>query len=127
MANKKAEPAQTSPDAFRWDKFIIELASKVGVMPTILLTLLGVFVLKGTKEQHEEFINKYVLLKVGNESCGYSYFIIICLILIVVAQYLYNKGKLKLNKERIDELATERTKLQEILFEKNKRLSSSKK
>lgn len=103
---------------FRWDIYIIELASRIGVFGAVVIALVTLFILRGTEAQHREFIDKFFLLKWNNEGPFYLYFIITGLIVLFFAQYLFYKQKLKLKNERITELANERERLQNKLLKK---------
>jgi TRAP-type C4-dicarboxylate transport system permease small subunit len=103
---------------FRWDIYLVELASRVGVFGTIVISLLSLFIIKGSAAQHKEFIDKFFLLKWGQGASFYFCFIIVCLIVILLVQYLYFKLRIKIKEERISELTNERDRLQNKLLKK---------
>lgn len=98
---------------FRWDILLVELAAKVGVTRTVILGLLLFFIFKGTTQQHEEFIDKFFLLKF---TTGANYYLssgIIFLVILLLYQYFYFKSRLELANEKVRELKKERDKLKE--------------
>jgi hypothetical protein len=104
---------------FRWDIYLVDLTSRVGVFGTVVITLLALFIIKGTAAQHKEFIDKFFLLKWGQGASFYFCFIITCFIVILIAQYFYFKHRIKLKEERISELVNERDRLQNKLLKKH--------
>ncbi|MCS3796369.1 hypothetical protein [Niastella sp. OAS944] len=104
---------------FRWDLYLIDLASRVGVFGAVVLSLLALFIIKGTAAQHKEFIDKFFLLKWGNSETFYHYFIITCLVVLFCTQFFYWKHRVKLKEERIAELINERDRLQNKLLKKH--------
>lgn len=105
-------------DKFRWDIYIIELISRVGVVGAIVIVFLTIFIVRGSAAQHKEFIDKFFLLKWGNGGSYYLYFIITCLVVALVVQFLHYKQRIKLKDERIQELLQERDRLQYKLLKK---------
>ena len=103
---------------FRWDIYIIELASRVGVFGAVVLALVTLFILRGTEVQHREFIDRFFLLKWNNEGAIYIYYIITGLFVPGLALYFYYKHRLKLKNVRITELINERDRLQNKLLKK---------
>ena len=56
---KESKSSQNSK--FRWDLYIIELASRIGIFGAVVITLLTLFVIRGTVAQHREFIDKFFI------------------------------------------------------------------
>lgn len=112
------ENKTSQKDKFRWDLYLVDLASRVGVFGTVVIALLTLFIFRGTVAQHREFIDKFFLLKWGNDGNFYYYFIITGLIVLFVAQYVYYKQRVKKKGERITELKNERDWLQNKLVKK---------
>jgi hypothetical protein len=106
-------------DNFRWDVYLIELVSRIGVFGAVVIALLTIFIIRGTKAQHREFIDKFFLLKWSNDERFYSYFIVTCLIVLLIVQYVYYSHRLTLKNERIAELLNERDRLQNKLLKKH--------
>jgi hypothetical protein len=104
---------------FRWDIYLVELASRIGVFGTVVIALLTLFILRGTVAQHREFIDKFFLLKPRNNENFYQYFIITCLIVLLLVQHFYHKQRLKVKNERITELINDRDRLQNKLLKKH--------
>jgi hypothetical protein len=103
---------------FRWEFYLVELVSKVGVFGTVVIALLTLFIFRGTVAQHREFIDKFFLLKWGNDGNFYFYFIITGLLVLFVAQYVYYKQRVKIKDERIAELTEERDWMQNKILKK---------
>lgn len=103
---------------FRWDLYLVDLVSRVGIFGTIVIALLTLFIFRGTVAQHREFIDKFFLLKWGNDGNFYFYFIITGLFILFVAQYVYYKQRVKIKDEIITELKNERDWLQNKLVKK---------
>lgn len=97
----------------------VDLASRVGVFGTVMISLLALFIVKGTEAQHKEFIDWFFLLKWGKGASFYFCFIITCLIVLLLVQYAYYKLRLRLKEERITELLNERDRLQNKLLKKH--------
>jgi len=114
---KVSKPEQR--DNIRWDVYIIELISRVGVFGAVVITLVTLFVVKGTVAQHREFIDRFFLLKWNKGDNFYQCFIITGLVVLLGAQYFYYRQQLKLKIERITELIDERTRLQNKLLKKH--------
>jgi hypothetical protein len=104
---------------FRWDIYLVELASRVGVFGTIVISLLALFIIQGTEAQHKEFIDKFFLLKWGQGGGFYFCFIITCLLVLLLVQYIYFKLRIRIKEERISELTNERDRLQNKLLKKH--------
>jgi hypothetical protein len=104
---------------FRWDIYFIELSTRVGIFGTVVLSLLALFIVKGTAAQHKEFIDKFFLVKWDNGASFYLSFIITCLVMLLFVQYVYFKLRIKLKEERITELIDERDRLQNKLLKKH--------
>jgi hypothetical protein len=104
---------------FRWDVYLIELASRIGIFGTVVISLLTLFILRGTAAQHSEFIDKFFLLKWGGHGGFYYCFIITCLLVLFCVQHFYYKQRIKLKEERITELLNERDRLQNKLLKKH--------
>jgi hypothetical protein len=104
---------------FRWDVYLVESASRVGIFGTVVISLLALFIIKGTAAQHKEFIDKFFLLKWDKGVGFYFGFIITCLIVLLFVQYAYYKLRIKLKEERITELLNERDRLQNKLLKKH--------
>ena len=103
---------------FRWDVYLIELVSRIGIFGAVVIALLTLFIVRGTTAQHREFIDRFFLLKWSKESNFYLYFIITCLVILFLVQYFYYKQRIKLKDERILELVNERDRLQNKLLKK---------
>jgi hypothetical protein len=103
---------------FRWHLYLVDLTSRVGVFGTVVIALLTLFILRGTEAQHREFIDKFFLLRWGNDGNFYYYFLVTGLIVLFVAQYIYYKQRVKIKDERITELKNERDWLQNKLVKK---------
>jgi hypothetical protein len=112
------ENKSSQSNNFRWDIYIIELASRIGVFGAVVIALLTLFILRGTVAQHREFIDKFFLLKWRNNENFYQYFIITCLIVLFLVQHFYHKQRIKVKNERITELLNERDRLQNKLLKK---------
>jgi nitrate/nitrite transporter NarK len=112
----KAKPSQS--EQLRWDVYIIELISRIGVAGTVVITLLTLFIVRGTVAQHREFIDKFFLLKWGNDGNFYFYFIIVALIILFFVQTSHYKYRIKVKNERIEELLNERDMLRHKLLKK---------
>jgi hypothetical protein len=112
------ENKSSQKKTFRWDYYLVDLVSRVGVFGTVVIALLTLFIFRGTVAQHREFIDKFFLLKWGNDGNFYFYFIITGLIVLFVAQYIYYKQRVKLKDERIAELTEERDWMQNRIFKK---------
>lgn len=104
---------------FRWDAYFIELTSRVGIFGTVVLSLLALFIVKGTAAQHKEFIDKFFLLKWDKGAGFYLSFIITCLVVLLFVQYACYKLRIKLKEERIAEIINERDRLQNKLLKKH--------
>ncbi|OQP53596.1 hypothetical protein [Niastella populi] len=103
----------------RWDVYLVELASRVGIFGTVVISLLALFIVKGTAAQHKEFIDKFFLVKWGNGASFYLGIIIICLVVLLLAQYDHYKLRIRVKEERITELLNERERLQNKLLKKH--------
>jgi hypothetical protein len=113
------ENKSSQKNKFRWDAYLlVDLASRVGIFGTVVIALLTIFISRGTVAQHREFIDKFFLLKWGNDGNVYYYFIITCFIVLFVAQYVYYKQRVKIKDERITELTYERDWLQNKVLKK---------
>jgi hypothetical protein len=117
MMAKESKAAKSND--IRWDVYVIELASKVGVFGAVVLSIVTLFIVRGTVAQHREFIDKFFLLKWNKDDYFYQYFIITGLIILFFAQYFYYKQQIKLKNERITELINERNMLQHKLLKKH--------
>ncbi len=93
---------------FRWDVFIIDLASRFGVGGAVVLTLLLLFVTIGTREQHLEFIDKFFLLKFPKENNNFLIFVLLGMIVLMIVQILHFRSRLKIKNERIKELEADK-------------------
>lgn len=110
------EYKNSQKNKFRWDLYLVDLVSRVGIFGTVVIALLTLFIFRGTVAQHREFIDKFFLLKWGND--GNFYFIITGLFILFVAQYVYYKQRVKIKDELITELKYERDWLQNKLVKK---------
>jgi hypothetical protein len=120
MYQVMAKESKSSQDnKFRWDIYLIELASRVGIFGAVVIALLTLFIVRGTVAQHREFIDKFFLFKWASNETFYHYFIIICLVVLFVVQFFYWKHRIKLKDERITELINERDRLQNKLLKKH--------
>lgn len=113
------ESKSSQNDKFRWDVYLIELASRVGIFGAVVIALLTLFIVRGTLAQHREFIDKFFLLKWSNNETFYHCFIIICLVVLFIVQFFYWKHRIKVKEERITELVNERDRLQNKLLKKH--------
>jgi hypothetical protein len=114
---KDGKPRQ-GDNFFRWDVYLIELVSRIGVFGAVVIALLTLFIIRGTKAQHREFIDKFFLLKWGSGEGYYHYFIITCLFVLLIVQYFLHRHSIALKSERIIELLYERDRLQNKLLKK---------
>jgi hypothetical protein len=114
QARTQNPPAKAS--AFRWDLYIIELITRVGLVGAIVVILLTWFIWEGTTAQHREFFDKFILLKFDSHNLNYAYFILTCVVTISLAQTVYFLKRIKLKDERINELKIERDRLQDKLL-----------
>jgi hypothetical protein len=112
------ENKSSKKDTFRWDFYLVDLASRVGIFGTVVIALLTLFIFRGTVAQHREFIDKFFLLKWGNDGNFYFYFIITCFMVLFVAQYVYYKQRVKIKDEKIAELTYERDWLKNKVLKK---------
>lgn len=113
------ENKSSQKKTFRWHYYyLVDLVSRVGVFGTVVIALLTIFIFRGTVAQHREFIDKFFLLKWGNDGNFYYYFIITGLIVLFVAQYIYYKQRVKIKDERIAELTEERDWMQNRIIKK---------
>jgi hypothetical protein len=112
------ENKSSQKKTIRWDYYLVDLASRVGVFGTVVIALLTLFIVRGTVAQHREFIDKFFLLKWGNDGNFYFYFIITGLIVLFVAQYIYYKQRVKIKDKRIAELTEERDWMHNKIFKK---------
>jgi phosphoglycerol transferase MdoB-like AlkP superfamily enzyme len=103
---------------FQWEFYLVDLVSRVGVFGTVVIALLTLFIFRGTVAQHREFIDKFFLLKWGNDGNFYFYFIITGFLILFVAQYVYYKQRVKMKDERIAELTEERDWMQNRILKK---------
>jgi hypothetical protein len=110
---------KSSQSNFRWDIYLIELASRIGIFGTVVIALLTLFILRGTVAQHREFIDKFFLLKWRSNENFYQNFIITCLFVLFWVQHFYHKQRIKVINERITELINERERLQNKLLKKH--------
>ena len=112
------ENKSSQKKTFRWEFFLVDLVSRVGVFGTVVIALLTLFIIRGTVAQHREFIDKFFLLKWGNDGKFYFYFIITGFLILFVAQYVYYKQRVKMKDERIAELTEERDWMQNRILKK---------
>jgi hypothetical protein len=112
------ENKSSQKKTFTWEFFLVDLVSRVGVFGTVVIALLTLFIVRGTVAQHREFIDKFFLLKWGNDGNFYFYFIITGFLILFVAQYVYYKQRVKMKDERIAELTEERDWMQNRILKK---------
>ena len=117
---KSATPSKQrnlKPPTLRWDVFIIDLASRFGVGGACVLALLTMFLLVGSKEQHQEFIDKFFLWKFPKDDNYILYFVLLCLVVLFFGQTFYFRLRIKLKNERIKELEADKKLLQDKLLQ----------
>ena len=95
----------------RADLFIINLISRFG-LPSTFFILLMVF---ARKEQYQEFIDTYILLKFSKNFSGFPIFILIYLVLGSGGTIFFLFQRMKIKDERIRTLENDLNKLQQTV------------
>lgn len=89
---------------FRFDTFLIEAASRIGIIGTIVISCIYVFFRWGTQKQKEEFVDNFILLKILKNDEHYLYFTVLCVVIFYCITIFYFKNRLKLKEQRIIDL-----------------------
>jgi hypothetical protein len=99
---------------FRVDTFLMELLSKVGIVGTVIVSCIYIFIKCGTQAQKEEFIDNFLLLKILKNDEHYVYFTVLCGVLFYLITIFYYSNRLKLKDERIKYLTEDLAKCEKI-------------
>lgn len=109
MTTKKKTPTE----GHNWvSTFLLKAASSFGVSGAAILSIIATFFIYGTDTQKQEFIDRFILLKILTENKDYSIFVIVLLVIVLLAQSIFYYKKNKLKDERIKSLEADIEKLQ---------------
>jgi hypothetical protein len=107
------EPARRS-----WDVIAIDMISRFGIVNVIILCLLYTFLYFGTKSQHEEFIDRYILFKAPKEDSLFPFYIIGLAGFLFIGVIFYYSKKVAIKDEKIRSLQKENEHLQRTSLDK---------
>jgi len=117
----KAKSTKTSAPAIpqkpTW-AMIIDAASRFGISGAIIICLLYTFMVFGTASQHQEFIDKFILIKIPKNDNIFAFFVIFIQAILLVSAILYYNKRLKIKEERISYLENDVRSLQENLLKR---------
>ena len=108
-------------------KLLATIFKEVGLVGFMFVVTTSIFVIWGTREQKQEFIDTFVLLKNSADNPVPSVFIVVLLLLILVLSTVYNQKMLRYRKEEIKRLGEEKSRLQEILLQRTLSTSNTEK
>lgn len=110
----------------KWLDQFLKHASKQGASSVVIVALVFIFLFFSSPDQKREFIDIWILFKplVPENVVIYRVIILIIFVLLLLQLY-FTTTKVKEKNIRIDELADERNKYQQILLDRME-LNSSK-
>lgn len=119
---KKQEPEVVMTDALSLTlRILAKIFNSVGLPGFSVIVLTAILFTFSSKDQKSEIIDTWFLFKTNNINC--VLIIIFALVFLLIIQQVYYRGQIKLIKERIDDMAKEKSLLQSLLAERG--LSSS--
>jgi hypothetical protein len=119
MANGAKESAGIPEPVRRsWDVIAIDMISRVGMVNFIIVCLVYTFLYFGTKSQHEEFIDRYILFKAPKEDSLFPFYIIGLAGFLFIGVIFYYRKKVAIKDEKISSLQKENERLQRTLLDK---------
>lgn len=98
---KPKKAAVPSSHRFKLDLFLIELMGKFGITGLVSVTVISVFLKDGTKEQHQMFIDKFILFNFTKADNFIYVFIAIIGALMFLFQNIFYRNKIKLREQEI--------------------------
>ncbi len=99
-----------------WIILFSQLVARFGLGGTVVIVILYTFIKEGSTHQHQEFIDKFILLKFHNDESSYLFFILILLIIVFAGTVINLKRQIKDKEERITDLQKEKNDLQNKLL-----------
>ena len=119
MAKTANTPKPKKSIPFRYDTFILELLSRVGIIGTIIVACIYIFLKWGTVSQKQEFIDSFLLLKILKNDPHYVYFAVLCVIMFYLVTIFYFNSRLKLKEDRIKYLEADLVKCEKLKLPNN--------
>jgi hypothetical protein len=110
--------AVPAPQKRTWDEILIDMATRFGIGGAAILSSMFILICYGTKSQHEEFIDRYILWKLPKEYLIFPFYIIYILGFLLIAVILYFRKRLALKDEKIATLEKDKEFLQRTLLDK---------
>ena len=93
-----------------------DLIARFGLKSVVASVILYAFIFYGTKAQHQEFIDRFILLKFEKNESTYLFFILILIVITFIVTIRFYRLRIKEKDERIKELQKEKTLLQNKLL-----------
>lgn len=109
--------------SYNWFQFFADITSRIGPFMTIVLLIYFFVTRNATLEQKQELIDKWLLIKSDNGEF-YSILIILFLILVLIAQSIFYRDRIKIKEDEIKRLSEHKTLKQEGHIGKNLHHSS---
>lgn len=102
----------------KWATTLGSLFKELGIPMIVVLFVMWFFVNKGKPEQHEEFCDRFILLK-GIDTNPFPFFaVVILLVLVVFFQHYFFRLRLELLREENKRLGKEKSEWQERCLQK---------
>jgi len=85
----------------RPDVWIVDLVERFGIVNSLLVVYIYIFVANASLEQKREFIDKYVLFKTPKNGSTYIFFLLLCLYAIHSFKVRHYKKRLNIEQENL--------------------------
>ncbi len=96
--------------------FWANVLTRFGLSGFLLVFIVLMIWTSASIEQKQQFIDIYILFKPIGGDCGVYLKIVLIMLGIIIYEAIFFRRRLLLKKDRIDEIAEERTRLQELLY-----------
>ncbi len=96
--------------------FWLRVLMKHGIPGFLVVSIFVLILTSASIEQKQQLIDTYILFKPIGGDCGVYMKIVVILFVIIIYEAIFLRRRFLLMKARIDEIAEERTKLQDLLY-----------